>query len=196
MTLGRKTALPWEHCERSPGGLWVKTERCMESIALRWQPRIVASAGRVQTFDANGVVMSDVPVSRVKWSDPWVLAGEVPLDEAFVLWAGVPRFDACAYGTMRHMAGLVACGYGDDPGDVVDWFRDLGELQWLVDGVTYRIVGGEEFEGLNGSSGEMTFDEDDVPVFQVAVGVDTYPIRLDSQDMLRAVLCSVFPSIR
>jgi len=174
----------------------VKAERRLDAIALWWQPRTVTSAGRVQTLDADGRVTSDVPLARVKWADPWVSAGEVPLDDAFVEWTGVQRFDACVYGTMRHLSGLLACGFGDTPEEVVGWFGDMGALQWIVEGVLYRIEGGDEFDGIDGSVGKMEFDEDNVPVFNVGVGSVTYPIRLDTGDLLRSVLCSVFPQNR
>lgn len=186
------SGLPLEHFSRSRMGLWVKGCRSMEEIQLLWQPRTVVQGSRVQTLDANGSVLRDEHVSEVRWGDAWNVAGVIPMDEAFAEWSGAHAFDACSYGVMRHMVDLCAAGYGETPEEVVSWFRDLGRLEWLIDGALYRVVSGSSpFDGLRGAIG-MVRGEDENLFFDIVVGEGTYSVSLDSHDLHVAMLTKVF----
>ena len=145
--------------------------------------------GRVKTLDANGSVERDVPVCLAKWGSPWVDAGVVPLGDEFVTWSGVRQFDACVYGVMRHMVGLMACGYGEEPSDIVEWFKDMAAMGWITDGATYAIDKDvDPFVGLIGSKGVMLFSDDDLPVLSLKVGGREYPIVLDTIELQKSLL--------
>lgn len=192
----KKIALPWEHYARAPSGMWVRATRTADQIRLEWQVRTVVSRGRVQTLDANGGVERTEGIARAQWGSPWALAGALPLDDAFVAWSTVRHYDACAYGAMRHLAGLLAGGYGpaeadpeeEDAAAIVGWFRDLGALAWLAEGARYRLDREHApLVGLVGAAGTLGWSED-CPVLYLAVGEREYPIRLDTAEAHRALL--------
>lgn len=185
-----KIALPWQCFAQSPGGLWLKATRDETTVALWWQARTRAANGRVQMVDANGAVLADTTVAQARWGDPWTCAGSIPLDDAFVEWAGVATFDACAHGVMRHMVGLAAAGYGDDLSEIVGWFRDLAALEWLIEGATYRIEAHPLLEGIAGTVGVLWVSDDGADyALDVRVGAgDPYRIALDTPALLRAAL--------
>ena len=188
----KKSALPWQHYVRSPNGMWVRAVRTAEAIRLEWQARTRQEAGRIRTLDANGSVVDDVPSAKVQWGPVWENAGEVPLGDAFVSWTGVRAFDACAFGVMRHLVGLLAHGYGETPEEVVGWFFDMGVLQWIVEGVEYRVDREvEPLVGIVGSRGVIALN--DRPVICLTVGEREYPITLDTPESLRAFLVAAVP---
>jgi hypothetical protein len=145
----------------------------------------------VQTVDANGSVLSASSLARARWGATWERAGEIPIDEAWVAWTGVPDCDACVYGMMRHMVGLVAAGYGDDPEEVVGWFADVSLSQWLVHGAAYRIGRHPQLEGIEGTVCRMRIG-DDSPyyVLDVDVGGRAFAIPIDTIEIQRAILQS------
>jgi len=188
----KRSALPLDHYVRSPNGMWVRAVRTEEAIRLEWQSRTRQEAGRVRTLDANGNVVDDVPASKAQWGPVWEIAGEVPLGDAFVAWTTVRAFDACAFGVMRHLVGLLAHGYGETPEDVVGWFQDMGSLQWIVEGVEYRIDRElEPLVGIVGSRGVIAMN--DRPFLYLTVGEREYPISLDSVEAQRALLIAAVP---
>jgi hypothetical protein len=145
----------------------------------------------VQAVDANGAVLADTTVARARWDAPWTRAGAILLDDAFVEWSGVAAFDACAHGVMRHMVGLAAAGYGDDVADIVEWFRDLSALEWLIEGAAYRLEAHPLWEGMAGAVGVLWADEDGTGhALDVRVGAESYRIPLHTLDLMRAMLQS------
>lgn len=189
----RRSALPWDHYVRSPNGMWVRAVRTEDAIRLEWQSRTQQSAGRVQTLDANGSVVDDVPTSKVQWGPTWEIAGEVPLGDAFVAWTTVRAFDSCAFGVMRHLVGLMAHGYGEEPEEIVEWFQDMEALQWIVEGAEYRIDREvEPLVGMVGSRGGISL-EGETPVLRLVVGEREYPILLNAPEIFRAFLVAAVP---
>ncbi len=185
----RGSALPWQCFGRSPGGLWLKAERTAATVSLWWQVRTRLARGRIQTIDANGKVMDDVAVARERWDAGWVCAGEIPIDDALVAWAGVRECDACIHGIMRHLVGLGVAGYGESLGEVVEWFRDLAQGVWMVEGASYRVERHQLLDGLAGAVGVLRMDGDgDDPVLDVRVGERSFSIALDTPALRRALL--------
>lgn len=186
-----KNVLPWEHYARAPSGMWVRATRTLEAIRLEWQARKVVAGGKVQTLDAWDHVAQVQPLDREQWGSCWTCAGELPLDDAFVTWSTVREFDRCAYGVMRHLVGLLVGGYGaeedDDPAEIVNWFRDLGALAWLIEGARYRLDREHApLLGLVGSAGTLAWNEH--PVLYLTVAEREYPILLDTPEAQRAIL--------
>lgn len=107
--------------------------------------------GQFVELDANGNVDRTTPVNKMKYGDPWRLAGEIPVSKEIVDLCGLQDFDWFLYGLMRHAVGLVTFGFGDDPADVMSWFGDISAADYIVGG-TYEVVGPERkpFEGLDG----------------------------------------------
>ena len=187
-----------EHYVRSPNGMWVRAVRTEEAIRLEWQSRTRQDAGRIRTLDANGSVVDDVPASKAQWGPVWESAGEVPLNDAFVSWTTVRAFDACAFGVMRHLVGLMVGGYHseerDDPEEIVEWFQDMASLQWIAEGAEYRIDREvEPLVGLVGSHGVLAMN--DRPVLYLTVGEREYPISLDTPEAVRAFLIAAVPDL-
>lgn len=187
-----KVALPWQCFAQSPSGLWLKAERDETTVSLWWQVRTrLAANGRVQAVDANGAVLADTTVAQARWDAIWTRAGAVLLDDAFVEWSGVAAFDACAHGVMRHMVGMAAAGYGDDVADIVEWFRDLSSLEWLIEGAAYRLEAHPLWEGLTGAMGILWVNEEETEhALDVRVGSESYRIPLNTPDLMRAMLQS------
>jgi hypothetical protein len=187
----RKSTLPWEHYARAPSGMWIRAMRTLEEIRLEWQVRKVVTAGKVLTLDVNGHPAQAEAVARERWGDAWSCAGTLPLDDAFVAWSTVREFDRCAYGVQRHLVGLLAGGYGaddnDDPAAIVDWFRDMASLSWIIDGARYRIDRDHApLEGLVGSVGTLAWN--DLPTLYLSVAGREYPLLIDTPEMQRAIL--------
>ena len=157
-------------------------------VRLEWQPMVRFRQGWVQLLDVNGNVMSDARIGNVRWGPPWVLAGVVPLDDSFVAWSGIAAFDACAYGMMRHLAGLLVGGYGDEPEEVVIWFKDMAKLEWLVDGATYCFDRDcPPIEGLIGVTGQIAWQEESA-VLYIDAGKRQHEVSLSDVAMQRALL--------
>jgi hypothetical protein len=151
----------------------------------------VVAGGKVLTLDVNGRPAQAEPVARERWGDAWSCAGTLPLDDAFVCWSTVREFDRCAFGVQRHLVGLLAGGYGaegnDDPAAIVDWFRDMASMEWLIDGARYRIDRDHApLEGLIGSVGTLAWN--DLPTLYLSVAGREYPLLIDTPEMQRAIL--------
>ena len=63
---------------------------------------------------------------------------------------GSGRLGTLQDGLIRHVVCLVALGWGDEPCDVVEWFRDIDTLDFLVEGRYIVSSGCGLFSGLTG----------------------------------------------
>jgi len=190
----KRISLPLEHYERAPSGMWVRSVRTSMSIRMEWQVRTHVESGRVRTIGVNGEVDRTDPLASARWEDAWRCAGELTLQDEFVLWSTPRMFDACAYGAQRHMAGLLAAGFGDedddDPGRIVEWFRDLHALRWMTEGAIYVVDRDvAPFVGMCGASGELAWNED-VPTLYLRIRDREFPIDLMGAELQRAFLCA------
>jgi len=136
---------------RSPEGLWVKAERDPQAIRVYWQARTTIQDGQFVELDANGSVDRTIPVHRMRYGDPWRQAGEIQISRELIDLCGLQDFDWFLFGLMRHSAGLIAHGFGEDPEEVMSWFDDVAAADYIVGGV-YEVVGPgrEPFVGLEG----------------------------------------------
>lgn len=197
------TAPPLSHYCRSKEGLWVKAERDPLGIHVYWQVRSDTVGGWFMEYDAQGEVMSRVPITAAVYSDPWKLAGTIEPSNAIVEVAGLQDFDWFQFGMMRHAAELIALGWGDDPEDVMSWFDDPSEGFWIREG-EYKLVGPARmpFVGLDFAKlvldDRMTASEEEqakrLLTGTVIVGdSDEFPFEFPLAEVLAPITISAIP---
>lgn len=128
-----------EHYAKSPDGMWVKSVLLESGIELFWQIRTKVVGSEMISYDYNGSVLSSQPINRVVYPEPMKSAGTVPLDDSFVEFCGVDKFDSMIQAIMRHLVGMLVSGYGDTPEEIVSWYRNLSELNFIV-GSDFKFV--------------------------------------------------------
>lgn len=163
-------------------------------IEIFWQVRYRYEKGKLLTIDAQGEVESVVKVASVRYGDPWRLAGTIALDDSLIEFCGVSHFDFFAYSLMRHSTNLIAGGWGDTPEEVLNWFDNLTDLDFLLDTV-YKISAPtmEPFKSLVGQRVEVSTSEDGGRIGYVLVKEDKFLFDLEDEDVLIPFLISSVP---
>lgn len=147
-----------KYLARSAKGQWIKSISNGDGIEVFWKPRFVIKKNLVKKLDFNGDVESVSNIVDVDWGNEWISAGEICLSDSVVEICGLENFDAFVYGLMRHVVGLMICGYGDEPCDVVRLFDDIKKQEFIVEG-GYRIVGDHgDISGLVGNNVAVSMD--------------------------------------
>lgn len=145
------TAPPSRDFCKSEEGLWVKGERDARGVHIYFQPRTRVEAGCLVELDANGEEVDRQPMLGASYPEPWRLVGTLEPTATIVEVAGLQDFDWFQFGVLRHAVRLIAGGWGDDPEEVMGWFADLRDGDWIRGG-QYRLVGPERgpFRDLGG----------------------------------------------
>ncbi|MCK5641590.1 MAG: hypothetical protein KAJ19_12380, partial [Gammaproteobacteria bacterium] len=124
-----------EYYAKSEEGLWVRSvlDYAIGQIRFEWQMRHRMSGGLVESIDCNGDVIDRTPLSEVAWSDPWVEAGNVSMDSGELIGM-VPISDLFKLqrGIMVHGSKLIALGWGTDAAEVVSWFENPWEGEFIL----------------------------------------------------------------
>ncbi|MBN2258104.1 MAG: hypothetical protein JW704_09795 [Anaerolineaceae bacterium] len=178
---------------KSAEGMWVRAVLRDDGIELLWQVRTKVSGSNLLIFDANGAVEASTPRERAVYPESMRSAGLIPLDDAFVEFCGVENFSDAVIAVMRHAAYMLACGYGDTPEEIVEWFSDLKEVKFM-DGTSYKIISErDEFRGLIGVKGVVYKDEDDVHVLHAMVMEEEFQIPLIDNKILISFIIATVP---
>jgi hypothetical protein len=73
--------------------------------------------------------------------------------------------------------------------EVVDWFRDMEQGMWMVEGAAYRIERHRLLDGLEGVVGVLRMDEEGgMAALDVSVGERSFQIDLNTSELRRALL--------
>ena len=170
---------------RTGRGLWIRSHWCRDTgtIRLGWHIRYEFGAMMVRHIDENGDVMDSHPVTRPQYrDDPWVdVEPFTSLDRVEVMTMGRGGLRALTMGLMRHGAGLLAMGLGEDSREVATWLEFPERGQFVMPGVRYQIEGGiGAFAGLDGAVLTVESVSKDQPV-KGAIVVDgvaeSYPFE-------------------
>ena len=169
-----------EYSDRSPGGLWVKGVLTETEIEIHWKPRFHYEQSVVTVYDYNGEVEAEIPASQVKWGEEWRLAGEIELVDAMVEIAGLENFEDFTFAILKHAVRLITCGYGDSPAEVIGWFSDLRELDFVSE--RYLVVREHGvFEDMKDVF--ITVEEiEDKGVWKITLDVNDVEFEIDLKD--------------
>ena len=177
----------------------MKAARYENRIQVEWQPRYEVQDSHLCTIDANGDLESRVPVGEGRYDvDPYRVAGEIPITDAMVEFAGLEAFEDFVYGVMRHVTFLIVGGCGDSPEEVVGWFQNFGgvsviDVPYIVIG-DYRVVGPdrEPFVGLFHKVISVDYGEEFVEA-SIKVVESQFDFLLDSKETITSFLISTIP---
>lgn len=182
-----------ECLERSPGGLWVKGVRTQDAIEVFWKPRFRYERGVVTVFDFNGEIEREGPASRVKWGEEWRSAGVIELVDEMVVMSGLEHFEAFVNALTRHVVRLLVCGYGDSPGEVIGWFSDFSEREFVVEG-NYIVVGEHgEFDGLTGARVLVERSHSGSLLGAIAIRESEFGFDLDDSKLFTSFVIAALP---
>lgn len=182
---------------KSPEGLWIKAEVVESGIELSWQVRTKISNGRLCVLDANGDVKLAIPRERAIYPETMRSAGIIPVDDAFVEFSCLDRFERMLEAVMRHATYMIACGYGDSPQEVVGWFEKIAEAKF-VNGTSYRFIEEHDpFVDLLGVECVVYEDEDEDGEVDLVVVADVrdkkFEFRIDSDKSLVSFILATIP---
>lgn len=179
---------------KSEKGLWVKSLREGNDVAVYVQPCTRVRDGQFERLDANGEVKSAVSVKLMSYDSPWELCGKIPIEDSWLKYCPLLDFDKFVYGIERHVAHLIALGFGDTPEEVVGWFSELSEAEFVME-ADYEVVG-PEYGALAGMRGHW------MDVFEVAEGLivgeiegfgSKYPFRYTIEEFLAPFVIATIP---
>lgn len=137
---------------RSQHGLWVRARAELDDVVVEAQERVAVRGGMAVGIGADGERRWECPatsapapgtwyeVARIAFGAPWE-ALEVPMLD----WPRVVR------GVQRHVALLVAAGWGDTVAEVASWFQDPLAGETCIVPSVYRVE--EEYGVLRGFGG-------------------------------------------
>lgn len=123
---------------RSREGLWVKARLVDSGIELLWQVRTSISHGKLISYDFNGNVESLCDINIARYENVMKSAGIVPIYDDFVSFCGVDKFDIFVESIMNHMVNMAISGYGEDPGEIIDWYSNISEMKFM-DGTRFKF---------------------------------------------------------
>ena len=173
--------------------MWVKAELNDDGIELFWQVRTAVIDGNLCCYDANGNLDSSAPRHRAVYPEPMRSAGIIPVDDSFVEFCGQDRFDDFVYAIMRHSANMIARGYGEDPEQVVSWYSNIRELEFLED-VSFKIVDSvEPFSDMNGLKCKVSMNDENILVACIMVNDDFFEVPMDDDNILISFIISSVP---
>lgn len=138
---------------KSEDGLWVRSlwnhERGVIEVA--WQERTVIVDGKTHWLDENGETIRIEPfVSSQFPEDPWVLAGEIPLDRPGMIEFSNKGMRKVIESIMCHTSKLIALGFGENAAQVAEWFSRPEDGLFII-ASEYRIQEGiGMFHGVDG----------------------------------------------
>ena len=173
----------------------MKAERTDDEIRVLWLPRYEYSNGYVSTINANGEVESRVLASRVRYEKGYRDAGSIPIDDALVEFCGVAFFDRFIYAVMVHATRLVAGGWGETPSEVVGWFKDFEQKNYINGEYKFISPGTDPFVGLEGCAFKIDHTDEDVMVVRIAVREAEFSVELADSKTVTAFLLSTIPII-
>jgi hypothetical protein len=151
---------------KSAHGLWVRARSEADAVVLEAQERVVMRGGIATGIGADGEVRWEASVQAAAAPGTWYEVGHV---EFGAPWEAlrVPLLDwpLVVRGVQRHLAGLVAAGWGETVAEVASWFEDpLADGTCIMPGV-YRIEGA--YDPLVGFAGMLlraqVIDEEEDP---------------------------------
>ena len=178
---------------KSADGLWAKANLVDSGIELFWQVRTKVSGKNLLVFDINGSVESSIPRERAIYPEHWRSAGIIPVDDDFVEFCGIDRFDETIAAVMRHATYMLAGGYGDEPEDIIEWFTDMREKKFLS-GTAYKFIKDcDPFVDLVGIKGVVNIGDDDKFVLKTMVRDTTFDMILDSDKVLTSFMVATVP---
>jgi len=92
---------------------------------------------------------------------------------------------------MRHVAEMVAVGYGDSPEEVVEWYNNFSDMSFLS-GTSFKFVYSmDPFLDMVGLTCSVADDEENGMVANIIVDDEEFEVALDSRELLLSfVICT------
>lgn len=169
-----------ELLRRSEKGLWVRGEIKGEGIIISCHRRHEVRGNTVFEVDPDGDVKRSGHVHGFDWGDPWEEIGEINLTDEIAGMCNPIRFGVFCSAMMRHAVSMIIEGYGDCPGDVIQWFRESGMT--YMDGVDFLFERDSgQFTGLTGRRAHVTLrvGEEGPAGMLATIGVDQSEFEVD-----------------
>lgn len=167
--------------------MWVKAEVDDAGIHFYWQQRTIAEKGEILVFDWNGEVESRHKYGEFQYGDLYRSFGSILFDASFVENWGAD-YDAAIESICSHVLKLVILGYGDNPEQIVGWFRDMESMEFLVESDYQFVVGRGSFLGMDGTRVSVSIDDDIISIHK-----DGYDYTIDDTNVAKDFVLSTFP---
>lgn len=182
---------------RSKNGLWIRALLETNEIGVYWHERYEAKGGQVRVIGPDDEVEREVPVQSADIGESWVKAGAIPVGrELLELLSLKSDFELLLTGIMRHVTQLIAQGWGRTPSEVVEWFRDIKSLEFLVVG-KYDVHGPcrPPMEGLEGTVMEVSSGKNGLFKAEIVVTEKSrFKVDLDDPKVIGAILIGSSPT--
>jgi len=189
----KKERVQLEYLARSPKGLWVKGIRDEVAIEIFWKPVFQYEKSVVTVLDFNGDVEKTIPAGEIEWGEEWRSLGRIELVDEMVVMSGLEHFEEFAFGLMRQGVRLLTCGYGEVPEDVLAWFSDFGERNFVVEDEYQVIRSHGEFQELEGCRIRVSRADDGSLTGKLAVGDAEFEFNLNDSDVFTSFVIATVP---
>lgn len=189
---------------KTPNGMWVRASISGEAVVVEAQEMRVKQDGLIASYDPDGFE-SPKPIPR--WQKTpheapgeleWFEVGRIEIDDR---WASLPvdvmDWPKILNGIQRHVTALLAAGWGETMGDLIDWFSDPSEMLILVPDQVYEIVSDHPpLEGLKGMFARVEREDVDESFLCFSLlGLDTSKVTLDNKEWVIAFLIATHPVV-
>ena len=132
---------------KTPNGIWVRAIACTAqgTITLQHQPLLTHALGRTRVASLTSPpIYEPYSPSSERIASPWTVGAAISMDEAplaqVLQEAGGNKAESLINGIMRHATGLFASGFGEDEQEVMGWFKDPASLEFIDDGMSYKVT--------------------------------------------------------
>jgi hypothetical protein len=178
-------------------------EEGLSVVVVEAQERVLVHGGLARGVGADGEVRWEAAVAAAPTAGAWYEAGRVALDAPGWAALAVAPLDwpRLVVGVQRHVAGLVAAGWGEAVVQVVDWFVDPLAGATCIVPALYHVREGcgvlAGFEGMLLRPLPVQVDDDGQALFGEmwadVVGVGLPRLEVPRADFVRDLLMGAVP---